>query len=121
MSYRLSKPCTNIEYADFVVEHNQNNGRFIEETETSFYALEANEMMQNGVPILNPNYTSELAAKQRAIRIREIKETLEELDLKSIRAIREGGETDEGKAFLEVYQEEIETLRAEMTALEVAQ
>ena len=45
MSYKLDKPYTDEEYANFVVEHNHNNGRTIEETETAVYALEANEMM----------------------------------------------------------------------------
>ena len=45
MSYKLDKPYTDEEYANFVVEHNHNNGRVIEETETAVYALEANEMM----------------------------------------------------------------------------
>ena len=45
MSYKLDKPYTDEEYANFVVEHNHNNGRTIEETETEVYALEANEMM----------------------------------------------------------------------------
>lgn len=45
MSYKLDKPYTDEEYANFVVEHNHNNGRTIEETETEVCALEANEMM----------------------------------------------------------------------------
>ena len=45
MSYTLEKPYTDIQYADFVVEHNHQNGRDIEITEDAVYALEANEMM----------------------------------------------------------------------------
>lgn len=115
MSYKLEKPYTNYQYADFIVEH---NNKRIEETETALYALEANEMIQNGVTILNPNYEAEYATKVALQRIEEIKIKLDELDLKSIRALREGGATQEGKAFLNVYQEEIETLRAELQVLE---
>ena len=66
MSYKLDKPYTDKQYADFVVEHNHNNGRVIKETETAVYALEANEMMnEDGMPIINPNYEAEQAQKER--------------------------------------------------------
>lgn len=66
MSYKLKKPYTDIEYADFIVEHNHNNGRLIEETEEAIFALEANEIMgENNLPIINPNYESELQKKER--------------------------------------------------------
>ena len=66
MSYKLDKPYTDEEYANFVVEHNHNNGRVIEETETAVYALEANEMMnEDGMPVINPNYEAEQAQKER--------------------------------------------------------
>lgn len=66
MSYKLDKPYTDKQYADFVVEHNHNNGRVIEETETAVYALEANEMMgEDGVPVINPNYEAEQVQKER--------------------------------------------------------
>ena len=66
MSYKLKKPYTDIEYADFIVEHNHNNGRLIEETEEAIFALVANEIMgENNLPIINPNYESELQKKER--------------------------------------------------------
>ena len=66
MSYKLNKPYTDEEYADFVVEHNHNNGLLIEETETAVYALEPNEIMGDaGVPVINPNYEAEQAQKER--------------------------------------------------------
>ena len=66
MSYTLNKPYTDEEYADFVVEHNHNNGLLIEETETAVYALEPNEIMGDaGVPVINPNYEAEQAQKER--------------------------------------------------------
>lgn len=66
MSYKLNKPYTDEEYANFVVEHNHNNGLLIEETETTVYALEPNEIMGDaGVPVINPNYEAEQAQKER--------------------------------------------------------
>lgn len=66
MSYKLEKPYTDKQYADFVVEHNHNNGRMIEEVESAVFALEANEMMgEDGEPVINPNYAEEEAQKER--------------------------------------------------------
>lgn len=66
MSYKLEKPYTDEAYANFVVEHNHNNGRKIEETEDAIFALEANEIMGNdNIPIINPNYETELKQKER--------------------------------------------------------
>ena len=65
MSYKLEKPYTEKECADFIVLHNHNNGRKIEETADALFALEANEIMQNGVPVINPDYEQEQAQKER--------------------------------------------------------
>ena len=45
MSYKLDKPYTDKERADFVVLHNHQNNLRIEETDIALYALEANEMI----------------------------------------------------------------------------
>ena len=66
MSYKLEKPYTEKEKADFIVLHNHENGRIIEKNaDGEVYALEANEMMgSNGVPVINPNYEVEQAQKE---------------------------------------------------------
>lgn len=56
MSYKLEKPYTEIEKADFIVLHNHQNNRKIEETETALFALEDNEIMVDGEPQINPDY-----------------------------------------------------------------
>ncbi|MBS5801863.1 MAG: hypothetical protein KIC80_02440 [Brachyspira sp.] len=56
--------------------------------------------------------------EQKAERINEIKSELNMLDLKCIRAIREGGNDEDGVAFLDKYQQEINTLREELNTLE---
>ena len=61
MSYKLEKPYTDTQYADFVVEHNHNNGLVIEETETALYALEANEIMVDGEPQVDADYEAKIA------------------------------------------------------------
>lgn len=49
----------------------------------------------------------------KLIAIQEIDSKLEELDKKTIRAIREGGNTPDGISYLDFYKEQIESLRQE--------
>ena len=65
MSYKLDKPYSDKQRADFVVEHNHNNGRKIEETSAALYALEADEIMQDGQPVKNPAYEAEQLANTK--------------------------------------------------------
>ena len=74
MSYKLEKPYTDKERADFVVLYNHNQGLIIEETDTALYALEADEIMQNGAPVKNPNYAAEQLAQARAAKYKEANE-----------------------------------------------
>lgn len=65
MAYKLEKPFMEEERLDFIVLHNHQNGRVIEETEKAIYALEANEKMGvDGVPVINPDYEKEQAEKE---------------------------------------------------------
>ena len=66
MSYKLEKPYTLPERCDFIALYNHQQGLNIEETETALYALERNEIMQDGVPVINPNYEVEQAAIRKA-------------------------------------------------------
>lgn len=62
-------------------------------------------LYQDGELILSPQYDKD-------IRITEIKQLLDELDLKSIRALR-GGDTE----YIERYESEAQALRNELRAL----
>ncbi|MBQ9688782.1 hypothetical protein IJV79_04010 [bacterium] len=53
MSYRLEKPYSDKERADFVVAHNHNNGLLIEETEEALFALTPTEKLVDGVVVDN--------------------------------------------------------------------
>ena len=53
MSYRLEKPYSDKERADFVVTHNHNNGLLIEETEEALFALAPTEKLVDGVVVDN--------------------------------------------------------------------
>lgn len=73
MSYKIKKPITNIERADFVFEYNRYKGLRIAETDEYLYALEENEMMGvkkvKGVevqcPVINPNFEEEKAKEEQ--------------------------------------------------------
>ena len=76
MAYKLEKPYTDFERADFIVEYNHKRGMLIEETEDgTFYALEKNEIMINGVAEINPNYEEELSAQRENLFNREFFQT----------------------------------------------
>ena len=64
MSYKLEKPYTDMQRADFIVNYNHKQGLMIEETEEALYALLPNEIMQNNQPVINANYEAELALER---------------------------------------------------------
>ena len=75
MSYKLDKPHTDKDFADFVCKYNHRKGLEIQETDKAVFALEKNEMIVNGTPIINPNYEYELAEKRRQMFEKEFFET----------------------------------------------
>ena len=66
MSYELKKPYTDEQRADFIVEYNHNKGLKIEETESFIFALEYNEIMENGVPVIDSKYEEKQAEIRKA-------------------------------------------------------
>ena len=97
MSYKLKKPYTDEEYADFVTEYNHGQLLLIEETVEAIYALEVDEIMQNGKPIKNPNYETELK-QQEAERIAKL--TMTPLDFISF-LVSKGLTLEQINAYLE--------------------
>ena len=66
MLYKLEKPVSIQQRADFIVEHNHNNGLRIEETDTALYALEAWELLEGDEVIDNTEaYEQEQALKEK--------------------------------------------------------
>lgn len=65
MSYKLNKPYTEKQRADFIVLHNHQNGRNIEETASALYALEPWEVLEGDAVIDNTaQYEAEQAQKE---------------------------------------------------------
>ena len=66
MSYKLEKPISIQERADFIVEYNHNKGLQIEETGLALYALEAWELLEGDEVIDNTEaYEAEQAQKEK--------------------------------------------------------
>ena len=65
MSYKLDKPCTDEQRADFIVMYNHNQGLIITETDSAFYALEPYEKLVGDEVIDNTEeYQQEQAQKE---------------------------------------------------------
>ncbi len=89
MSFKLEKPYTTAQRADFIVEYNHNRGLKIEETGNALYALEPDEIMdENGIPIKDPDFETKQAEYENQARIAEIKAELESIDRQSQRSAR---------------------------------
>ena len=72
MSYILQKPYTDKQRADFIVEHNHNNGLLIQETDTALYALEAYELLEGDTVIDNTQaYEAEQLLKAKESKTQE--------------------------------------------------
>ena len=65
MSYKLEKPYTTKQRADFIILHNHQNGRVIKETEKALFALEAWEKLVDDEVVDNTEeYEAEQAQKE---------------------------------------------------------
>ena len=69
MSYKLEKPVSIQQRADFIVGYNHNKGLRIEETEKALYALEAWELLQGDTVIDNKEAYEQEQAQKEAERI----------------------------------------------------
>ena len=76
MSYQLIKPYTEQERLDFIVKYNHNMGLLIEETDVALYALEANEIMLDGVPQLDPEFDNKQLQLKREEKLQELTNAL---------------------------------------------
>lgn len=119
MSYKLEKPYTDKEYADFVCLH---QGLNPVETDDAFYFLEEYEELQNNEVVDASNtssYQAKILTKQNELRKAELNTQINEIDLKRIRAGFEPAVKDEttGETYLEYYTNQIIALRNELNSL----
>lgn len=121
MTNILNKPYTDKDYADFAVMANT-NGQRIEQNDETLFALYPYEKIQNGTIVdlsSNEEYKVKVLTEQNAIKKVDLQSQIDKLDLKSIRALREGGIKDEstGQTWVEYYTSQIIELRTKISNL----
>ena len=113
MAVILEKPYTPRQRADFIVDHSHRNNKEIVETDKALYALEPWEKVENDKVIEDHEGYEERKHQEEIVAKRqEILRKLDELDLKSIRAIRAGDQE-----YITKYEVEAEELRKELAEL----
>lgn len=83
------------------------------------YHLAPNEIIENGVPVLNPNYEKEVQIQQLQTQIQQLTQDIDELDLKRIRAVCEPSLKNEekGETWLDYYNSQIQEKRIQIQEL----
>lgn len=119
MSYKLEKPYTDRQRADFICEH---QGMKYAEDDTAIYFLEDYEELQNEEVINISNtceYHTKILRQQNTIRKAELTAQINEFDLKRIRAGFEPSIKNEstGETYLKYYTNQIIALREELNNL----
>ena len=67
--------------------------------------------------IVSLKYQLKLKVSELENKLTKIQKDLDALDLKSIRALREGGKTNDGVLYIDFYQNQINDLRSEYSEL----
>jgi len=122
MSYKLEKPYTNEECDNFIFKYNQDCFQEgykcrIEETEAALFALEDNEILVNGEVKINPDYENQQKEIEKTLKLEDLKQQLDELDKKRIRAVCEPSMKTPNQSWLEYYNEQIAQIRQVMAEL----
>lgn len=97
----------------------QNNDRQLTEDEAELVRSGKFTVINNQVfdITLQPGYAQNQRINKINNEIENIHNELDKLDLKSIRALREGGTLENGTTYLEFYQSQINELRSRLTEL----
>jgi hypothetical protein len=117
MSYKLEKPYTDTQRADFVCEH---QGLNYYEDDNCIIMYENTESVTDGIVTDisdTDDYKAKVLAKENAGKKTDLQAQIDELDKKSIRALREGGTMSDGMTYLEYYTNQITTLRTELAGI----
>lgn len=97
----------------------QNNDRQLTEEETELVRNGKFTVINNRVLdiSLQPGYVQNQRINEIETEIDNIRNELDKLDLKSIRALREGGTLENGTTYLDFYQSQIDELREHLSEL----
>lgn len=97
----------------------QNDDRQLTEEEANLVRNDRFTVVNNQVVdiTLQPGYSQNQRINEINSEIEEIHKQLDAWDLKSIRALREGGTREDGTTYLEYYQSQINDLRVQLSEL----
>ena len=113
MAVILEKPYTPRQRADFIVDYNHRNNKEIVETDKALYALEPWEKIENDQVIEDwEGYEERKRQEEKAAKRQKILQKLDDLDLKSIRAIRANDQE-----YIAKYEVEAKELRKQLQEL----
>jgi len=118
MTNKLEKPYTTDQYAEFAHQANENN-KILQEFDNAIWAVNPYEKVTaDGIVYLEEDYLN----AQKELRVAEIKNSLDALDLKTVRCLRtiassSGEELTTEKTFLENLEEQACQLRTELAEL----
>ena len=110
MSYKLKKPYTSKQRMDFIVRYNHQKGLKIEETQDVLYALEENEIMQNGIPIIDDEYEEKRKQKERD-RISMLSLTAADVERAIYKA--KGMDFEDIVGLVQKFNEQLETVKSD--------
>lgn len=130
MSYKLEYPYTEEERLNFIVEKNHQQGLKIEiidnivdeQNYPTYYALERNEIMVDGVPTIDPEFEAKEQARLRLIEAQRLLPIKEKEKLDIMANILADIDVEENKERLRTLITEIEELKKpETTKITVSQ
>ena len=117
MSYKLNKPYTNKQCADFIVLHNHQNGRKIERTDNAIYALETWEFLEGDTVIDNTTQYEQEQAQKEAERIATLNLTAADVERAIYKA--KGLDFDDVIALVEQANEAMPLAEGEVPAIDI--
>lgn len=121
MSYKLEKPCTDTQRADFVCEH---QGMNYAEDDNAIYFLENWESLNPGGIIagsaMDSDYIAKITAQENYIKKSQLLSKIEELEKKQFRSAKakfSGNLTESDLNYYENYEAQINSLREQINIL----
>lgn len=117
MSYKLEKPYTDIQRADFICEHQGLN--YYEDNNCIIMYLDT-EKIVDGEAVdrtQDADYIAEQKAKAKESQKAELQLQIDELDKKRIRAIAEPSNKTTEQTWLQFYTAQIQDLRSQIIEL----
>lgn len=102
----------------------QSNGGTIQVVDNQLFCVLSTEVIQNGVLVDisdSDEYKNKINAEKNELKKIELQKQIDILDIKSVRALREGGVKDSttGQTWLDYYTKQIISLREQLNDLNV--